>query len=367
MFQEDKMLQIYMNDISNYPRIDNKREKELAIIIQGSEDAEEVRKAKEELVQANLRLVVKYAMGYYPKISCMADVNLSLMDLINEGNIGLIRAAELFKAEKGTTFSTYAYLSIQRRVKRAVKFAKFVRLPVNHFKYMAELKTLEEEYEARKLKLTDQIIKDKLNITQDSLEMIKMNRDPKVSLEDLEENIGERPDDISSADEITSNNELREYLFEKMKDLKPSHRDVLFMRFFGNEYMTLEEMGKRLGLTRERIRQILLAALKTLRTKIKEEVAMASLDEDNHDTPIWERVKTKNNSKKKEKKKRSNKNEKTGTETDCNTDGAEKIEADSKDCSDTGEQAILKALTDCGWEGKEWVCIDGQWTIRGEE
>jgi len=293
--QTDTILKIYLEDINAYKRIDSDREKELADIIQGSEDPEEVRKAKDELVTANLRLVVKYALDYYNKIKAFSDTKASLMDLINEGNIGLMKAADLFKSEKGVNFSTYAYLVIQRNIKRYVKNEKTIRIPLNHFKHIAELKSLEGEYKLKNEHLTDDIIKKELKITDDMLCMIRKNREPILSIDSLEEEVGEsfmasQDNSIEHADDATSRMQLREYLYDKMKELKPNYRDILFMRFFGNTEMTLEEIGKRQGLTRERIRQIIPQALKALRIKILEESAK-SKNHNRNTMPIWSEIK----------------------------------------------------------------------------
>jgi len=87
MHTNDLMFQRYMDDIQRYPLITAEKEKELANIIQTSDDPKKVTVAKEELVVANLKLVVKYALDYYSRLKNVDDVNVSLMDLINEGNI----------------------------------------------------------------------------------------------------------------------------------------------------------------------------------------------------------------------------------------------------------------------------------------
>jgi len=291
--EKDPMLQRYMDDIEQYELIDHDREKELADIIHNSDDPEKINMAKDELVLSNLKLVVKYSIEYYQQARMFPDAHISLMDLINEGNIGLMRAAELFKSEKGVNFSTYAYLSIQRRIKRAVKNSKMMRIPVKHFKYIAGLKKLEQEYDENKETLTDDIIKERLEMTDDMLYLIKRNKEPTLSMDELEEEIGDafissREDKVEPADEATSRIQLREYLYEKMKELKPNHRDILFMKFFGNKDMTLEEMGQRKGITRERVRQIIPQALRALKIKIMDEASKSRIENVSNSMNIWD-------------------------------------------------------------------------------
>ena len=365
MQDQDAMLARYMQDISVYPRIKPPREKELADIIQKGDDPHEVAKAKDELVLSNLKLVVKFAIGYYPKVQGMNDANLSLMDLINEGNIGLMRAADLFKSSVGTNFSTYAYLSIQRRVKMAIKQGRFMRLPLNHFKYIVKLKALEDEYEGLKIELTDEIILKKLAISAELLELVRKNRACKLSLEGIEEALGgdkpciENADDALPADEDASQRELRDYLYEKMKELKPNERDVLFMRFFGNQEMTLEEIGQRQGLTKERIRQILGKGLKSLKIKIQEEVAHTRLHGSNKDAPVWEIVGKKNiKTKKKTKKKtksRKHKDEKENTEdSNISQSGKDKKPRSYRTYKSTKNLPFIKAIRNNGCDFSKW-------------
>ena len=276
-----RMLDVYIEDIKGEPRITPKRELELADIIQNSSDKEAVKKAKDELVLSNLMLVVKLALDTYPKIRDFEDVNLSLMDLVEEGNIGLMRAAELFKTEPGVRFSTYAYISIRRAIKRGIRASRMIRLPMHHFKYITHLKDV-EALEGGKA-LSDKELLEALDISQDMLDIIRKNKNGKVAIEDLEalsDNVKRNSDEeYVSVPEIVSNRELKNYLYEKMKELRPMHRDAIFMRYFGNAEMSLESIGLKLGVSMERARQIIMEGLKSLRMKIEEERARNRLDE----------------------------------------------------------------------------------------
>ncbi len=331
MHTNDLMFQRYMDDIQRYPLITAEKEKELANIIQTSDDPKKVTVAKEELVVANLKLVVKYALDYYSRLKNVDDVNVSLMDLINEGNIGLMRAAELFQSKKNVRFSTYAYSSIQRQVKRACKQSRFIHLPMDHFKYSAELKNLEEKYEKDGKKLTDEIIIHELKITSNMLALVRANRIPTISFEGLEEFLeGEKDENMLSADEGISQKELKNYLFEKMKELNPLERDILYLKFFSNCEMTLQDIGRREGVSRERVRQLLPKALKNLHYKIKEEVAIANSSTNKLDFSIWNKIKIMEEAIKNEinneKERRSVKDECKQSKGKCKDESKEQIE-----------------------------------------
>jgi len=289
-FEENYSLQRYLNDIRHYPLLTADQEKECSNIIHNSDDEKAKRKAIDKLVLGNLRLVVKFALGYHKKVCAMEDVNLSLMDIIEEGNIGLMHAAELFDSSKfkgrsgnAIRFSTYAYLSIQRQCKIAVKNSHFVRLPLNHFKWFHQIDGLEEKYGD---KLTDEIILRELNITPGTLELLKQNKSAKVSVEDFNYLL-ESSDFYSGegADFSLSKKELREYLLRKIKELTPRHRDVLYTKFFTNDNeMTLQKVGDKRGVCRENIRQILYRALKILRKKIQEDQLMLKISKHPYDS-----------------------------------------------------------------------------------
>ena len=167
---------------------------------------------------------------------------------------------------------------------RAIKNSHFVRIPINYFKYFAQIKKLEEEYGEG---LTDEILLENLNITSDTLEVLKKNRDTKVYIEDLEYALEHsHPSDDECIESVVSKKELKEYLLQKINELRPSHRDILYMKFFGNDdNITLEQMGNKRGVTRERIRQLIPQALKSLRRKIEEDRMFFELNNDSFEDP----------------------------------------------------------------------------------
>jgi len=270
IFEQDPMLRKYMDDIGMHPLLTAKEEKSLAQISHNSNEDEATRKAaRDKLIFCNLRLVVKCALDLYYKVNKMDEANLGLMDLIQYGNVGLVRAADLFNPEKNVRFGTYAYLGIQRKMVIMVKESRFIRLPINYFKHMAHLTSLEQEHGED---LTDEIIMEKLNIDQNTLNVIRKNRGVTLSLNELEESTEQIFSiEQSELESACDQKETKNYLFEKMKELSPRDRNILFMRFFGNEEVTLETIGNKTGLTRERVRQILGKSLKKLRKIIEKE------------------------------------------------------------------------------------------------
>jgi len=268
MLKNDYMLERYVRDIGAYPLLSAKREKELANIIHSPSSTKKAKaRAKNELVLGNLRIVVKIALNMYKKVAIFSDVNFSVMDLIQAGNIGIMDAADFFLSEKKCKFVTYAYKIIERRMMLAVKESRFIRLPVNQYKRMHEIDELKEKYKG----ISDITIAHKLNILESTIEGIKRNRYGRVSDKDVEkilENINAKE---IAPDEALSNKQLGNYLFEKAKGLSPRQRDAILYRYFSNKEMRLEDVGIKMGITKERVRQILIRALRTLRFRINKE------------------------------------------------------------------------------------------------
>lgn len=321
LYEQDLTLKQYLNDVGKHPLLTAVEEKELSQVIHDSNKDEAVRKAaKDRLVVSNLKLVVKCALDYHQKIKRMSGMHLGVMDLIQAGNIGLMRAADLYKADRNVRFSSYAYYGIKRRMVTEVKESRFVRVPVDHFKHMAHLTSLEQKYGDS---LTDEIIMEELHINEKILVLIKKNRGTTLSLDGLEEEVEHvipiEPEDV----ELTSvRKEIKNYLFEKMKELNPRYRNVLFMKYFGNEEMTLQMIADKIGLTRERVRQILYKALRVLREKIEEEKAVDKISSSKVIDDIksgkydMATIATKKDKKdKKDKKEKENKNENTKKHT----------------------------------------------------
>lgn len=260
-------VQMYLREIGRIPLIKAEEERELARRIErGDEDA------KSKLTQANLRLVVSIAKRYVGRSS-----NLSLLDLIQEGNIGLFRAVEKFDWRRGYKFSTYATWWIRQAVTRAIADqARIIRIPV----HMVE--TISKFQQVRR-RLTQDLGREPLSeeiASEMGIEVGKVHHIMKISQDtvSLETPVGEDEEDstlgefieddkILSPAEETSRGILRDHIKEIIDDLLPREQKILKLRFGLEDGIThtLEEVGKEFGVTRERIRQIEAKAIEKIR------------------------------------------------------------------------------------------------------
>ena len=270
--ETDEMLRRYINDIRCYPRITAVREQELASIIQNATNDIDVLKAKDELVTSNLRLVVKIAVSYHSKVRMIDGVNVTVMDLIQAGNMGLMNAANKYSPDRNTKFVTYAFPSIQRWVKRVVKESRIIKIPVNSFYLLAQIK----EIDASDSKMSDKDISDKLGASIDTIRILRKHKNPIVS-DDLGVIIDRSDPDAIPLDDVLNQRELREYLLKKIDELKPMEKWTIFYRYLNNAELSLDQVGAKFGVTKERIRIAQLNGLKHLKKKIEEERNMKQI------------------------------------------------------------------------------------------
>lgn len=263
----DDPVRMYLREIGRIPLLNADQEIELARAIEvgGSDGAI----AKRKLVQANLRLVVSIAKKYVGR-------GMLFLDLIQEGNLGLIRAAEKFDYERGYKFSTYATWWIRQAITRAIADqARTIRIPVHMVETINKLKKITRKLAQDKgRKPTEEEIAESMEITVSKLrEIVKVAQEP-ISLEtpigkEEDSKLGDFIEDKEAETPASSVTQelLREDIIEVMAGLSPRERDVLRLRFGLDDgrTRTLEEVGQLFGVTRERIRQIEAKALRKLR------------------------------------------------------------------------------------------------------
>jgi RNA polymerase nonessential primary-like sigma factor len=257
--------QLYLNEIGFSPLLSAEEE-----VLHGRKALKGDKDARERMIVSNLRLVVKIARRY-------KDRGLALLDLVEEGNLGLIRAVEKFDPERGFRFSTYATWWIRQTIERAImNQTRTVRLPIHVVKelniYLRTARNLAQELDHEP---TAEEIADKLDVpTEDVNKMLRLNEriksvdsylshesDGNSLLDILPDSNHSGPEEKNQEDDIKNN------IVMWLQELNPKQREVLSRRFglMGFEPDTLENVGAEIGLTRERVRQIQVEALRRLK------------------------------------------------------------------------------------------------------
>lgn len=260
----DDPVRMYLREIGNVPLLTADQELELARRMTNGDTA-----AKKQLVEANLRLVVSIAKRYVNR-------GMFFLDLIQEGNLGLLKAVEKFDSAKGFKFSTYATWWIRQAITRAIADqARTIRIPVHMVETINKVSRISRQLvQELGRDPTDEEIAAEMGLQVDKVrEILKIAQEP-VS---LEMPIGEEEDshlgdfiadeNVPAPQDAASYTMLKEQLFEVLHTLTPREENVLKMRYGleDGRPRTLEEVGKVFNITRERIRQIEAKALRKLR------------------------------------------------------------------------------------------------------
>ncbi len=262
----DDSIQMYLREIGKTPLLKGVEEVELAKRITKGDVA-----ARKRLIEANLRLVVSIAKKYMGR-------NLGLLDLIQEGNLGLFRAVEKFDWRKGYKFSTYATWWIRQAITRALADqSRTIRIPVHMVETLNKYAQAERQLvqELGREPLPEEIATE-MGIEVEKVYQLKKISQETVSIDtpvgDSDEEDSYLGDFIEDPDSVTPSETagrqiLREYVQGVLKDLDPREQKILKMRFGLEDGVThtLEEVGKEFGVTRERIRQIEAKALERIK------------------------------------------------------------------------------------------------------
>jgi RNA polymerase nonessential primary-like sigma factor len=263
--------QMYLSEIGFSPLLSAEEEVKYARLVQKGDKA-----ARAKMIESNLRLVVKIARRYYNR-------GLEFLDLIEEGNLGLLRAVEKFDPERGFRFSTYATWWIRQTIERAImNQTRTIRLPIHVVRELnTYLSAARDLMRKQNQEPSYQDIADVLNKSVDDVKNMMELNEHMMSLDAIvgaDANSSGRPlldavPDTHKTDpvELLVDEALTENLELCLGELSDKQREVISRRFglAGHERETLEEVGREIGLTRERVRQIQMSGLKALREIMK--------------------------------------------------------------------------------------------------
>lgn len=262
--QDADATQIYLREIGNSPLLTAAEEVHYATLARKGDV-----KARNHMIVCNLRLVVKIARRYLNR-------GLSLLDLVEEGNLGLMRAVEKFDPDRGFRFSTYATWWIRQNIERAImNQTRTIRLPIHIIKelnvYLRKAREIAQNIDHEP---TYEDIAKALNVSAEDVNKLLRLNERTLSMDTPQGEDSEKPilhsvcdESISVPIEELEMEDLRDKINKYMDLLNDKQRSIIAQRFGirGHEEATLEEVGKEVGLTRERVRQIQVEALKQLR------------------------------------------------------------------------------------------------------
>jgi len=273
--ESDPGIRIYLREIGQIQLLTPQEEIDLAARIKKGD-----REARTLMIKANLRLVIKIAHDY-------ANLGLPLLDLVSEGNIGLMKAVERFDPAKGGKLSTYAAWWIKQSIKRALaNQSKTIRLPVHLVDKISKMNRVASQLsEELGREPTDDELAEEVGLSPRTVSQLRtasirpsslnapVNEDDSTEFGDL---VGD--EDAQTPFEFLRDRNLRDELPELLAILDPRERTIIFQRFGldGARPKTLEEVGKKLGVTRERIRQVQNIALVKLRRALSRKETPAS-------------------------------------------------------------------------------------------
>ncbi len=267
-YETESSLKLYLREIAKTPLLSPEEEVELAERIKmGDPDA------RSQMIKANLRLVVKIAQDY-------ANYGMPVSDLISEGNIGLMKAVERFDPEKGGKLSTYAAWWIKQSIKRALaNQSKTIRLPVHMVDKIAKMRRIAAMLtEVLGREPTDEELADEIGVPRRKLSMLRQASQRPTSLdapinEGEATEFGEVISDEKAINPLAhlSDKNLHGELDDLLSVLDDRERKIIDERFGlnGRKAMTLEEVGREFGVTRERIRQLQNSALTKMRRALR--------------------------------------------------------------------------------------------------
>lgn len=267
MSNDEDLLSVYLGEINRYPLLSREEEQMLIRRALSGDQA-----AKERLIRSNLRFVVALAKRYRTK-------DMPLLDLINEGNIGLLKAIEHFDAQRGYHFISYAAWWVRQSILKALsENSRMIRLPWNRVNELLRIERRRREMLERNtgtedlgriaedLGMAEDHVRDLINLSRKPLSLDSpVSGDGELSLlgDLICDTMGESPE------EAAVNHSLREHLRHLLDTLTPKEADILALRYGlkGEKSLSLREIGRRYRLSRERVRQIEKKAIMKLRSR----------------------------------------------------------------------------------------------------